>query len=194
MGTFFERLIAYVADIFIVSLLLGLIGYGLPDTTSKVNDELKILEEKYIAKEITEEVYLEEYYNLFYDLQVSSKLTLGVTLGFTIAYYVVFQTLYNGQTLGKKIFRLRVVDSDNKEKIGFVRMFCREVFTMSIFSSMCNLIFLFVFKKDVYLVSYMGVFLCEGIFIILSMLFVLYRKDKRGLHDILAKTCVVKEV
>jgi len=194
MVTFLERLGAYIIDILIVSLLLGLIGYGLPNNTDDINDSLVLLEEQYMNDEITMDVYLEESYELIYELQDESKLSSFIGVALTVAYFVVFQALYNGQTLGKKLLKLRVVDCDSKQNIGIVRMLIRSLFTLSIFSSVLNLILLLFMSKETYIATYMIIFLIEYVFIIIAVILILYRKDKRGLHDLMAKTCVVKEV
>ncbi|MBQ9853818.1 MAG: RDD family protein [Bacilli bacterium] len=192
MVTFFERLGAYFIDILILSLLLGIVGYGLPDNTEEVNDKVEVLEEKLINNEISPEDYLKEYYVLLYDVQSSSKLANGISLVLTIAYFVVFQTLYNGQTLGKKLLKIKIVNNDNNSA-SMLQMLIRSLFTMSIFSSLFGIVMLFILPKDIYIYSYLGVISIESLFIIITIMFILYRKDKRGLHDVIARTMVVKE-
>ena len=192
MVTFFQRLGAYFIDILILSLLLGIVGYGLPDNTEEVNDKVEVLEEKLINNEISPEDYLKEYYVLLYDVQSSSKLANGISLVLTIAYFVVFQTLYNGQTLGKKLLKIKVVNNDNNSA-SMLQMLIRSLFTMSILSSLLGIVMLFILPKDIYIYSYLGVISIESLFIIITIMFILYRKDKRGLHDVIARTMVVKE-
>ena len=192
MVTFFQRLGAYFIDILLLSLLLGIVGYGLPDNTKDVTDKMEVLEEKLVNNEISLEDYLKEYYVLLYDVQSSSKLANGISLVLTIAYFVVFQTLYNGQTLGKKLLRIKVVNNDNNPA-SMIQILVRSLFMLSIFSSLFGIVMLFILPKDIYIYSYLGVISIESLFIIISIIFVLYRKDKRGLHDVIARTMVVKE-
>ena len=44
-----------------------------------------------------------------------------------------------------------------------------------------------------YIISYSTVLMLEAIFTLTSMMFVLYRKDRRGLHDMMSNTIVIKE-
>lgn len=192
MVTFFQRLGAYFIDILILSLLLLIVGYGLPDNTEEVNDKVEVLEEKLVNNEISPEDYLKEYYVLLYDVQSSSKLANGISLVLTIAYFVVFQALYNGQTLGKKLLKIKVVNNDNNPA-SMIQILVRSLFMLSIFSSLFGIVMLFILPKDIYIYSYLGVISIESLFIIISIMFILYRKDKRGLHDVIAKTMVVKE-
>lgn len=192
MVTFFQRLGAYFIDILILSLLLGIVGYGLPDNTEDVTDKMEVLEEKLVNNEISPEDYLKEYYVLLYDVQSSSKLANGISLVLTVAYFVVFQALYNGQTLGKKLLKIKVVNNDNNPAT-MIQILVRSLFMLSIFSSLLGIVMLFILPKDIYIYSYLGVISIESLFIIISIMFILYRKDKRGLHDVIARTMVVKE-
>lgn len=192
MVTFFERLGAYFIDMLILSFLLGVVGFSLPDNTEDINEKIMILDEKLINDEITPQVYLKEYSTLLYEIQDNSKLVNGISLALTIAYYVVFQTLYNGQTLGKKLFKIKVVNKDN-ESPSILQILIRSLFTMSIVSSLFGILFLFILSKKIYMISFLSIVGFETIFMIVSIMFILYRKDKKGLHDMMAKTMVVKE-
>lgn len=193
MVTFFERLGAYFVDVLIISLLLGIIGYGLPNNTEDTSKEMSNLDEKFVNKEISTEEYLTEYYGLLYETQSSSKLVNGISLMLSIAYFVIFQVLYNGQTLGKKLFKIKVVDED-KKPVSFWAMLVRYMFIMNILSSVFGILLLFIASKKVYIISYLVLVVLDFLFLIVTTLFVLYRKDKRGLHDLMAKTMVIKEV
>lgn len=194
MVTFFERLGAYLIDIFIVSLLLLIIGYGLPNNnTDEITEQMTVLEEQYMNSEITSEEYFKKSYGLVYELQNNSKLSSFISLALTIAYFVVFQAMYNGQTFGKKLLKLRVVDNDTKHSVGIVRMFLRSLLTQSIVSGSCSLLMLLLFSKNIYIVGYLIISGLELAFIIAVIIMILYRNDKRGLHDLITKTCVIKE-
>lgn len=194
MVTFFERIGAYLIDIIIVGFLLLIIGYGLPSgNTDEINKQRIELEEKYANSEITTDVYLKESYDLIYELQNNSKLSSFISLAITVAYFVIFQTMYNGQTLGKKLLKLRVVDAYSHKNISYLRMFLRSFLTLSIMSSSCSLLMLLIFSKDAYIIGYLLTSGIEILFIITVIIMILYRSDKRGLHDLITKTCVIKE-
>lgn len=194
MVTFFERLGAYFIDFLIVSLFLFVVGSGLPNNSQEINDEVLLLEEKYLNEEISLDVFLDESYELIYQQQKSMKLYNIVSVASMIAYFVVFQTLYNGQTFGKKLLKLKVVDNDSKKNIGMGRMFIRSLFTLNIFSYLINIILLLLVSKNMYVGGYLLAICLEYLFVFVTIIMILYRKDKRGLHDLMTRTCVVKEV
>ena len=194
MVTFFERLGAYLIDIIVVGFLLLIIGYGLPNgNTDEINKQMTELEEKYANSEITTDVYLKESYDLIYELQKSSKLSSLIGVAVTVAYFVIFQTMYNGQTFGKKLLKLRVVDAYSHKNISYLRMLLRSLLTLSIMSSCCSLVMLLILSKNAYIIGYLRTSGIEILFIITVIIMILYRSDKRGLHDLITKTCVIKE-
>lgn len=192
MATFFERLFAYVIDIFIVSLLSIVIGLGNTDN-SLYKDKMKELDDKLVNGEITNKEYFSSYNDLIYDSQKDDKVSLGVSLALNFAYFVVFQGLFHGQTIGKKLFKIKVVDKESKNTASILQMFIRSLFTMSILSGMLNLISLFVFSKNVYLGVYLTFSSIDMIFVLATVICMLYKKDKNGLHDMMAGTLVIKE-
>lgn len=193
MATFFERAGAYLIDLFIVGLLFSIVGVGIPQNTSDTDALMKELEDKLLNNEITTQEYFQEYSDLIYDMQNSSKLSFGISLALNIAYFVVFQTLFNGQTIGKRILKIKVVDKDSRKDAGIVKIFVRSLFTLSIFSGSMNLILLFVLSKTKYTVFYAVISALELIFTLTTIILILYKKDKRGLHDMMAGTLVIKE-
>ena len=84
-----------------------------------------------------------------------------------LIYYVVVPLLLKGQTIGKKVFKLKIV-KENGENVDSMTMFCRDG-VGSIFIHFASL----------------------GITAIASVIIMNLREDKKSLGDILAKTKVV---
>lgn len=192
-ATFFERLGSYLIDTLIVSFILSLICLGFGDYTSDTEKLMTKLDEKLIEKSITTEEYLEEYQDLLYDYQKENVLQTGISVALTIAYYVVFQYMNKGQTIGKKLLHIRVVDKDNEKPISILKGLLRSFIVLSILSSTLGIISLYIFSKQIYFISYSTLLFIEGTFFLITTMLVLYKKDKRGLHDMMANTIVLKE-
>ena len=184
--TFFERLGAYLIDSLVVSFIFSIICLGFGDYTCDTAKRMKELEETIIKEEIT----LEED---TYDYQKENILQSGISVALTIAYFVVFQYMNKGQTIGKKLLKIKVVDKDTKKPISILKGLLRSFIFLSILSGTLNILFLYILNRNSYYLSYGSLMLAEGIFILTSIIFVLYKKDGRGLHDIIANTSVVKE-
>lgn len=85
-----------------------------------------------------------------------------------LAYYIVLPPYWNGYTIGKKIMGIRIVKLYG-DKVGIGTMLMR------------------------YLVSWLIYAITIGIAAIVSAFMVAFRKDKRSIHDLLAKTYVTYE-
>ena len=192
-ATFFERLCAYLVDTLIVSFIFSIICLGFGNSTSNTQKLMSELENKLLEKTITEEQFIEEYQTLLYDYQKENVLQSGISVALTIAYYVVFQYMNKGQSLGKKLLNIKVVDKDTKKPISILKGLLRSFIFLSIFSGTLSIILLHILNKNSYFVSYSILISLEVIFTLISMMFVLYKKDSRALHDIMANTIVLKD-
>lgn len=191
-ASFFKRLGAYLLDAIFLTIIVTIITSGM--TSKEYNDaynEYLELNEKYMAQEITIGEYLDDIFPLMYTMNKSSVLVTGINVGLSIAYFIVFQYLNKGQTLGKKLFKIKVVE--NGKDPSLKSMIIRSVLIDSILSGLIGIIFIFVLNQNTYYLGYNIVQVIETMFIFVSALFVLYRKDKLGLHDIIAHTEVLEE-
>lgn len=191
-ASFIKRTLAYFLDIMFVTVVAGLIATGF--TSSKYEDAYKQYEEltnKYINQEITTEEYVEQYGPIVYDMEKSSMPVSIVTVGLSIAYFVVFQYLNKGQTIAKKLLKLRVVE--NGKAPSLKSTIIRTSLIDSILTGVLGLLLLTVLNKNNYFVGKEIIYWSEVIFVFITAMFILYRKDKRGLHDIIAHTEVIDE-
>lgn len=191
-ATFLERIGSYLIDAIIVSLIFSLISLGFGNYTSNTEKLMLELDDKLLEEIITPEEYLEEYQDLLYDYHKENVLQSGISVALTIAYYVVFQYMNKGQTLGKKILNIKVVDKTTNEPISIGKGLLRSLIILSILSGTLSILFLYLLNKEIYFISYSILLSIEGLFTLITIFFVLYRKDKRGLHDMIANTIVIK--
>ena len=192
-ATFFERLGSYFIDTIIVSFIFSLICLGFGEYTSSAQKEMEKLDKQFLEEVITPEEYLEEYKGALYNYQKETVLQSGISVALTIAYYVVFQYMNKGQSIGKKLLKLQVVDKDTNKPISILKGLLRSFIILSILSGTLLIIFLYIFNSKNYIISYSTVLMLEAIFTLTSVMFVLYRKDRRGLHDMMSNTIVIKE-
>lgn len=192
-ATFFERLGSYFIDTIIVSFIFSIICLGFGNYTSNSEKLMQELDNQLLAEEITPEEYLEEYKDVLYDYQKENVLQSGISVALTVAYFVVFQYMNKGQTIGKKILNIRVVDKDTNKPISILKGLLRTFIVFSILSGTLCILLLYILNKTNYFISYSILLFLEGIFTLTTIMFVLYRKDKRGLHDMIANTIVIKE-
>ena len=190
-ATFIQRALAYLLDIFILSFIFSIITIGFKPN-SDIEKKYNEVYDNYIKGEITAEQYLDEYTKVYYDMQKANALPNAINTVLIIAYFIVFQYLNKGQTIGKKLLKIKIVNEDKKD-ISLKQMLIRGIMIYSILSSLINIILFFNVSRKVYMTSYLSVGAIESLILFLSAIFILYRNDKKALHDIASKSIVIKE-
>lgn len=190
-ANFIQRALAYLLDVIIISFIFSIITIGFKPNTD-VEEKYNEVYDNYINGEITAEQYLEEYTEVLYDMQKANALPNAINTLLIIVYFIVFQYLNKGQTIGKKILKIKIVNEDKKD-ISISQMLIRGIMIYSILSSLINIILFFNVSRKVYMVSYLSIGAIETLVLFLSAIFILYRNDKKALHDIVSKTIVIKE-
>jgi len=167
------------------------------------NKYLKLLKEKYEDKKLTEEEYNEviESLNLKYkdvDTNYSYKLLKYsliptiVNLMCVMLYFIVIQFYFGGQTLGKKILKLKVI-SNNDKKLNIVNFLIRSLLVNELFINVLNVIFLLVLSKGNYLVYNKIIYVITYILEMAILFTIVFDKNNRGLHDYISNTKVVEK-
>ena len=92
----------------------------------------------------------------------------------------------------KKILKLQIIKNDNSE-IKIKDIIIRSIFIYNILSLFLTGCFIKILNMKIYNNMYSVLVFIETIFIIITIFFILYRKDKRGLHDLMANTKVISK-
>lgn len=192
MDTSLKRIIAFVIDIVIVSLVVSLINL-LPLDPYK--DKYKDAYEKYneVVQKSTEDEkndYKDEIIELNYEVYKYRTYSSMFSATALILYFGVLPLVMNGQTLGKKIMKLRVV-SNNEKKLNFWKYLIRIVILNNIWLSLINVGSVYVVSGvKFYYVTYV-ISMLSSLIYMLNLIMVMFRKDNRGLHDMVAGTKVI---
>lgn len=192
-ATFTERLLAFFLDSIIVLLISSLIASNFSNKKlEKLQTELENTMTNYMQGELTMEEYLEETQNLTYEIEKNSTGINLVQLVISIGYFIIFTYLNKGQTLGKKLLRLKIVN-EKEEKPTILQIILRTSIIYQILPSLLIIISVMLIQKEYFLTIYSILTMITYIFILVSAIMILYRNDKLGIQDILSKTKVVKE-
>lgn len=190
--SFIERFGAYIIDSIILSVIVSLICFNIPSNDSDIEKRLTELNKQYTTSEITTKEFYSGYNDILYENQKNNIMSTSISLILTIGYFVVFQFMNKGQTLGKKLLHLRIVDKDSKKTPTMVKFLIRSLIALGILSTAVNLLVISIFSKKTYIPCYYTVSIIEIIFIVVSIALIIF-KDGRGLHDMMANTKVIKE-
>lgn len=201
-----KRVSAYLIDILIIYLIVALFsGIEILNPTAKeyekARSEYTTVYNDYtlaiqngsseldeIEKQITD---------INYDLSKYGISIIIIGLAASVLYFVAFEYYNKGQTIGKKILKIRVVTNDNKRpslgKIAARSIIKYNVLTgSSIFIGVIVVLLLglttkaFFVKYSIIIQSFDMTFACA------TFLLMLFRKDGKGIHDIISGTQVCK--
>ncbi len=194
---FTQRAMAYLIDsiiiFFAVSLLLWLIGLFVP-RNAKVEEAVESFTTAYeeLLTNPNEENMLSFYEEQNKNIYIAEKDTvieLVLTLIIDIAYFGAFQFMNKGQTLGKKLMKLKVVSDDDKN-YSYGISILRTCLTYNLFSSAILSLILVICSAETFLIPYGIISLVSYTFRLITILMAAFRKDGRSLPDIICHTRV----
>ena len=185
-----KRVIAYFIDIMLVVLaasMLASISYLNPQLKSygRVYDEyLKVYEEHKTNKdkntEAEEEKYNSKMAELNYELDKNNIYGTVISIVLIISYFAIFQKYNGGQTLGKKIMKIRV-----ENNLSLPKYLLRTIILNNTWINALRAILVATVSKKTYIsaseVLTIAALLVESAIIVM----VVTRDDNRGLHDLI---------
>ncbi len=193
-----KRVVAYFIDILLVTFaasMLASISYLNPQLKAYndiYNDEyVKFYEEyKDNIKEIKDEKLLEEYKNRLEDInyKLDRKNIYGATISIllTIIYFAIFQKYNNGQTLGKRIMKIKL------SNMSIFKYLIRTIILHNVWINALKIILILILSKKNYILAnnvlYVLALLIETTIIIMVSM----RKDNKGLHDLIVGSKVIE--
>ena len=187
-----KRIIAYLIDMFIISLLANIIfSLAFPNNFEKYNEKA----DEYVERILSfgsADIAEDELMDMNYTLSKLQAPNLIIKLGLTILYFGILSFMWNGKTLGKKILKIRVVPIKGKKLNPPLYLLRGILITNSLFN-LIDIINTSVFKGEMWngfasMISYGKMIM--SVMIIGVMIF---RDDERGLHDLICRTKVIEE-
>lgn len=196
------RIAAYAIDTAVVLLLISMICNirFINPNYDKYFDATETYNTSYmqlLEKEITVEQFDETVSSVNYDIYKYGCPYYVVALLVLVGYFGIFQKFNNGQTLGKKFLKIKVVSTVDKE--------------LSVLKYLLRLIPLYIYSYGGILTTIACIILPQILaptlaikwvttVTIINLLvglidaeFMIMRKDRRALHDIISKTKIINE-
>lgn len=191
---FNKRFFAYIIDIFIVLVIANLITMFIPisEKTQDYYKELQTTQKKMYDKEIDVKEYTDIVLEDNYNISKGTVLISLTSIIIYILYFVVYQVYNNGQTVGKKLMKIKV-KSITDESLSINTMLFRALIIYGIAANIINLILILLLKKELYLSISNTINIIQSLIVIISVFMILFSKQKRGIHDIITKTEVVNK-
>ena len=185
MDTSLKRIIAFVIDIVIISLIFKAVSVlPIDPYKEKYNETYK----KYTEvigdnKEVSDE-NKDEIIELNYEVYKYRTYSTIISASIFVLYFGVLQYALKGQTVGKKIMKLKVVSNS--------KYILRIIVLNNIWLSLLNTGAVYIFKGvNFYYVTYV-ISMLSSLIYMMNLIMIMFRKDNRGLHDFVAGTKVVE--
>ncbi len=191
-----KRVIAYFIDILLVTFaasMLASISYLNPqlEKYNRVYNEYSKFYEEYTENMDnikTDDIskYKTEIDNFNYDLTRNNLYGATISIVLTIIYFAVFQKYNNGQTLGKKLMKIKIDDN-----LSLTKYLIRTFILHNVLINGLKIILILILSREKYILAndilYVIALLIEATIIVMVAL----RQDNRGLHDLIVNSNVV---
>jgi uncharacterized RDD family membrane protein YckC len=190
-ATFFARLGAFFIDMFLVAFLASLLSIPFldQDNMDKISKQTTEIMEKALSNEISIDTYTTELKPLLYQNDRYNGIYTIFVIILSILYFIVYQ-FYTGQSFGKRIFNIKI--EPIKGELTMNQMMFRGLIINSILFSLIAFIFVIFSNADTYFVANMTLNSLYYLILFVSAIMVIFREDRRGLHDFICNTKVVK--
>lgn len=139
-----------------------------------------------------DQTYQKDYQKVYYQIDKNSIAYLVIYLITVFIYFVGFNMITKGQTLGKKLTRLKIINSNpNHENVSIINYIIRAIILYQPLYYLIRLIGIFTLNQQDYYNITSIVYELQTYLEMVIMLMIVLRTDGRGLHDILAHTKVI---
>jgi len=188
---FLKRLLAYLIDIVIVSLIVSIVTMGISSTkTENLQKQLAEVQNNYISGELSMDDYVDSSTSLMYEMEKSSAVSTTINIVIMIGYFIIFQYLNKGQTLGKKLLKIKITEKGKEPKL--ITVIIRSLLIDGILINLIGVLLVISLNDYAYVMVY-GIFsMLYMLFILISLTMMLFRNDKVALHDIITRSNVVE--
>lgn len=189
---FRHRLFAYLIDILLLGIILLILNTILVDNIqiNTLEHELDTLNDLFITKQIEIPNYVDQYSTIIYNLDKAKLPSIIINILYIIIYFVLVPYFWKGQTLGKKLLNTKIINK-TKEKLTITSLIIRNTIINGLGYLILNIISLYLLPSNYYFVMISILGIIQFLLVIISSFMILYRRDKRGLQDILSNTKVV---
>ena len=190
---FIQRFAAFILDVFIVSMVASMIAYPFLDMNSidKLSESSTQIVEDYMKQEISIEEYTNESISVSYEMARKQGILSLITIFLNVLYFVVFQIKNDGQTIGKKLLKIKISSNDGSQ-LTMNQMIFRSLIINSILIDMVNFCILLFTNQTAYFYGVGILSMVQFIMIAASGFMVMFSDKRQGIHDLIAHTDVVK--
>ena len=193
--SFIKRLLAYLIDLFIFSFLVLCVVsiFRIDENKILVNltNQQNTINQAYLDGDMNFSNYVTEFSKVNYMIDKKEVLVNITNTVLLIILYVLVPFFLNGQTLGKKIVKIKIVKTNDK-KLDLNTLMIRAILINFIGYMLITLLAVFIVKDFSYFIVTFILTIFELLLVIISTFMILYKSEKRGVHDYITKTKVIE--
>ena len=186
-----KRIIGYILDLVLITLVATLLS-----NIKQVNPYLEKYNEAYekyeeiVKKEEIKEVD-DRIINLNQEIYKYKTVSNVISIVCLVLYFGLYEYLANGQTLGQKCMKLRIVKKDTSKRANIWNYGVRIIVLNNIIFTIIAMILVFVLNAKSFYYSASVISLIQNALLLLNIIMVVMRNDHKGLHDMLSNTIVI---
>ncbi len=188
-----KRFMAYIIDIFIIGVILVVLTKLLVDNKKIIilNQRLNEVNNTILESSVGFKESLKEYGEIVKQIDLENVMVNISTIIIILAMFIFLPYYNNGQTIGMKFLKTKIVAQD-KSSLTISKLMLRNFIINGLLYLAISLTLLYLMPSFYYfiLVSILGFFQLG--LVIMSLFMLLYRKDQRGLQDILSETRIIE--
>ena len=194
MASTSKRFLAYIIDILLIGIIIVFSGKVLVDNDkiTYLNNQLNEINEKILINDADFGDGISEYSILIRQIDMENVMVNIVTIILILIYFVFIPKYNNGQTLGLRLLKMKITTRDGSGLTINKLMLRNFILNGLAYLSIC-LTFLYLFSGITYFVLISILSFFQLGLVITSVFMILYRRDKRGLQDILSETKISGE-
>jgi len=186
---FFKRIGAYILDCIILFFAIMIVNLFIPvnSNANALSDKMVNLMQDYINEKITVEEFNKESLTLNYQLTKETYISSIASIVIYILYFVVFQAYNNGQTLGKKLFKIQVVKDDDSI-VDMNTLLVRSLIPYGILVNFILVVLILFASEGLY--NNISNVISNIHMVVIFVTIIMMMVKSKGLHDYLSKTKV----
>jgi len=192
-----KRLFAYLIDIMIVGFVASALA-NIDVINPYINEYLESYEKfseklSSINGENANEVISSDAFILQYKSTLKYSIySTGISFVCYILYFVGFQKWNKNQTVGKKLMKLKIINKDSSDNINVWQYLVRTLILYNLIFGSINVCLSLWLNNKLFFTMSMIVSIIGYVITYLCYAMILFRKDGKGLHDLISKTEVVE--
>ena len=184
-----KRASAYLIDLIVIIIILSLVSLIYHPDVSFLNANMDNITVEYANKDITFTEYITELSSIYKQMDITNIFLILINVLIIIIYFIIYPYLNDGKTIGKKLMHIEVRNQSN-QPLSLVSLFVRNLVINGLLYLLAVIICSLIVPENLYFGTITALGIIQIGLLLTSIIMVLYRKDKKGLHDLIAKTWV----